>query len=1211
MKKFFTLFAASVIAIAANAGSTSAKFGSANNSEKDTQVTCPGFTIDGTYVAGGNSKVDVYGGDKGMKMRANKTDNTLILTVDENTTITSLVMGVVTNDTVQTLPIVDVLVDGESITLDYPIATYNTINANGTAVINLTDIEATKTIGIKFNTSDYTAKNVQVFIAGEVTYSDGASDESNVLWKSETAEGVLVDWGQAAFYLSPEEAAEKIKAGDMVTMTVSGVTEGGWPQVCIFKDTQGNYGEIIQNAGVGGKEYPYVVSFSITPSIAADIAETGISFGGNGAYVSAVGLEKGSIEVDPNAVWFGPKTLNWGDGIGIQASVFENLKVGDKLVAVYDKASENTTLQIILGAWNGENEGPNVATYQASAAHDFMTIDDEAGTITIEFIEALSNLTWGEEPKEYDVFATVKASGVQMQGPGIILNQVLYIQGEGSGEPVYPKTLDFTLNGEKELEGVTVNQELESWGGYESLQITIEGECDADNITLDFTTPEGWDYAMWDLTIGGSMTPWTTRSDEDNWYDVSDALELGYKQGNSIEIPVNGRTNWATIYLVKGDKVWGSSIDITSTVSKAGGSSNDEPLIPESINVTTFVEGLTVDQEKDSDDGSIYLGITGTIAEEEFSIVLDVPEGWDGFVSKPYFGADVTIEEYSVVPKKISATDHDWDSLEVYLADGYEKGNKLTFKPTGNYEFVETFLYKGDQVDYNAYIGITSLVSKALYNVTTSCPDLRVSQEDYDGIGIITVVGECPDDEYTVTVEVPEGYDGFVGYTDLDMAGEIDPLKKILDPEWEPLENVLASGCKITNTLTFPADGEEHYGQLMPYKGDQVDVINQINIEVLVTKAGAGGDPEFPRELDITTDAEGVEITEYIDWNCFTVGINGESATPTFDVNINVPAGWDGFVILPWTDNVKVNESLINPRKAPKAIDETWQPAKYAWSSIDEYLSAGYTKGNSFTVTASGDIDMVAYLYKGDKVEAANAIYFEGSVTCNGGSTLPKFPEIFDITPDNWDVEIWQGGVEDMSISGVELTEDEQMIVGMMYPQSAVVFYGQTDKETFSATFDLPAGWAGILPIKVSITPYTEDVEDLATRGNEPEFAPLDEYMASFMHMTSWFDVTAVEPGNPLVFPANGEKQVYICNLYIYDDGTMAGDPEFAGNYVDINNSFVIVVDVKSTATGVESIDAIDANANYYDINGNKVAKPAKGIYVKVVDGKASKVVVK
>lgn len=1097
MKKIFTLFAASVIAIVANAGSTTAKFGSANNSDKDTQVTCPGFTIDGTYVASGNSKVDVYGGDKGMKMRANKTENTLILTVDENTTITALTMGVVTNDAEQTLPIADVLVDGESVALDYPIATYNTTSANGSAVINLTDIKATKTIGIKFNTSDYTAKNVQVFIAGEVTYSDGAS-------------------------------------------------------------------------------------------------------------------------------------------------------VG----------------------------------------------------------------------------------------------------------PVYPKTLDFTLNGEKELAGVTVNQEMDSWEGFESLQITIDGECDADILKFDFTVPEGWDGALRDLTLGGSMTPWTTRSEEDElWFDVNEALQLGFKEGTSIEFPVNGRTNWGTIYLVKGDKIWGSSIDITSTVSKTGsgeieeptypenlvytingesrlpgvtvtqamdqgslsiditgetdadevsltfgtpegwdglmiaamfadvsniefaktrseedwypiefaaqmgfvkgntvtfpvdgednwatialykgelvyqttievnfdvakggGSTSDEPLLPESIKFTTFVDGLTVDQSRDSDDGSIYLEITGTISEDEYSVVLEVPEGWDGFVSKPYFGADVTIEEYNGVgPRKISATDHDWDDIDNYLNDGYKKGNKLTFKPIGNYEFVETFLYKGNQVDYNAYIGITAMVSKARYNVTTSCPDLRVSQEDFEGIGIITVVGECPDDEYTVTVEVPEGYDGFVGYTDLDMAGEIEPLKKILDPEWEPLENVLAGGCKITNTLTFPADGEEHYGQLMPYKGDQVDVINQVNIEVLVTKAGAGGDPEFPRELDITASAAGVEVSQFIDeYNTYVVGVNGESATPTFDVDINVPAGWDGFVIYSWNDNATVNESKINPRKAPKAIDETWEPLEYAWKPIDELLSFGYIKGNSITVTANGeDIDLIAYLYKGDQVETANGIYFEGSVTSTGGSTLPKFPEIFDITPDNWDVEIWQGGVEDMSISGVELTEDEQMIVGLMYPQNAVVFTGETEKETVTATFDLPAGWAGILPIKVSITPYTEDVYNLATRGNEAEFAPLDEYLSIFMSMTSLFDVTAVEPGNPLVFPANGEKQVYICNLYIYDDGTLAGDPEFAGNYVDVNNSFVIVVDVKSKGSSVESIDAIDTNANYYDMNGNKVAKPAKGIYVKVVDGKASKVVVK
>ncbi|MDE6637677.1 MAG: hypothetical protein K2K32_05510 [Muribaculaceae bacterium] len=860
---------------------------------------------------------------------------------------------------------------------------------------------------------------------------------------------------------------------------------------------------------------------------------------------------------------------------------------------------------------------------------------------------------------------------------------------------------------------------------------------------MTFGTPEGCDGLVIMAPYGetSEIELLKTRAEED-WMDLDYVTTyMGFNKANTVTFACDGDDNFAYLGLVKGDKVYQSIISLSFNVSKAGGTTDDEPLLPESINVTTFVDGLIVDQERDSDDGSIYIDITGTITQSEYTLVLDVPEGWDGFVSMPWFGADVTIEESGTGPRKIAATDHDWVSLDYFLGEGYVKGNKLTFKPTNDWEYVFTYLYKGDKVDYNTYIGFAAKVDRVLCKVTTSIEDLDVTTEEYDGVISVEVNGASTEDEYTVTIETLDGYDGFLVYTDSDLNPEVEPAKKALDPEWISVSEMLEEGLKMSNSVTFPINDEEHWGQFIPYKGDMADVNNFINIDSYVTKlalpteigvnvsnsnltveqawnqdeerhkiaitgetsaetytvdldvpegwtgfmaiahddaavsmrkkaASASGydwvpvsefeemgyvsannftittgeekqyidlflykddqvdynayiqlmsdvarvestDPEFPRELDITASASGVEITEYIDWSCFTVGINGESATPTFDVEINVPAGWDGFVIYPWSDNVKANESLINPRKAPKAIDETWEPYEFEWRSIDEYLAAGYVKGNSFTVTANGSgIDAIAYLYKDGQVETANAIYFEGSVTCSGGTTIPTFPENFDVTTDSWDVEIWQGGPEDISISGVELSEDEQMIIGMMYPQYAIVFTGETENATLTANFDLPAGWAGILPIKINFTPYTEE-NDLTTRAYESEFAPLDEFKQSFMGMTGMFDVNAIESGNPLVFPANGERQLYISYLYLTDDGTLTGDPEFAGDFVDAVNSFLIVVDVKSKGNAVESINAIDTDADYYDVNGNKIANPSKGIYVKVKDGKASKVVVK
>lgn len=182
MKKFFTLLAVAAMAAGASAQKT-ATFGSADISgqEKDTDVVCPGFTIAGTYFAAGSSKVDVYDGDRGMKLRTNKTDNTLVFTVDANTEITSLTMGLVTNNDSESITLSGVSVDGVAVADFTAVVLPNTGNADGTAVVDLQNISATNNISFTFDDSEYTGKNKQVFAAGVVTYQpyDG-SGVSNV-----------------------------------------------------------------------------------------------------------------------------------------------------------------------------------------------------------------------------------------------------------------------------------------------------------------------------------------------------------------------------------------------------------------------------------------------------------------------------------------------------------------------------------------------------------------------------------------------------------------------------------------------------------------------------------------------------------------------------------------------------------------------------------------------------------------------------------------------------------------------------------------------------------------------------------------------------------------------------------------------------------------------------------------------------------------------
>ena len=155
----------------------------------------------------------------------------------------------------------------------------------------------------------------------------------------------------------------------------------------------------------------------------------------------------------------------------------------------------------------------------------------------------------------------------------------------------------------------------------------------------------------------------------------------------------------------------------------------------------------------------------------------------------------------------------------------------------------EAFFFPFDTEDYEAYIAMEVMMATPApeypesFDVTSSCKTLNIEQEDFDGVTIITVNGACNEKEFTITVEVPEGWDGFIGASDSDGVNEPMPLqnKVVKENEWWFVSDMLAEGLRMTNSFTFPADGEEHSAQLMLVKGEYADVNNQINIEVNVT----------------------------------------------------------------------------------------------------------------------------------------------------------------------------------------------------------------------------------------------------------------------------------------------------------------------------------------------------------------------------------------
>lgn len=289
--------------------------------------------------------------------------------------------------------------------------------------------------------------------------------------------------------------------------------------------------------------------------------------------------------------------------------------------------------------------------------------------------------------------------------------------GNVAEEPAFPATIEYTINGEKELAGVEVTINDNGYGPT----MSVTGKSDAETVTLTLAVPEGWDGWIISAPFAevSEQSIAATRG-EDDWMPV-DVLcaYMGYQKGNTVTFAVEEEDNFAVAGLYKGDLAYGAqnlTIEYNVVPASSTGGGDDDPVVsegpimPESIGITTFVEGLVVEQEKDADDGSISIDVTGTIEEMEYDIVLDVPEGWDGFVVYP-FSNNVTVGEYGVGPRKAASVEHQWVPIEDYLADGCFKGNKLTLKANGNYEFVYVNLYKGDLVDDNAFIGITALVS--------------------------------------------------------------------------------------------------------------------------------------------------------------------------------------------------------------------------------------------------------------------------------------------------------------------------------------------------------------------------------------------------------------------------------------------------------------------------------------------------------------------
>ncbi|MDE5595524.1 MAG: hypothetical protein K2I89_08130, partial [Muribaculaceae bacterium] len=451
--------------------------------------------------------------------------------------------------------------------------------------------------------------------------------------------------------------------------------------------------------------------------------------------------------------------------------------------------------------------------------------------------------------------------------------------------------------------------------------------------------------------------------------------------------------------------------------------SSSDPVFPDKINVSADSKTITIAYDEDEDFECPLIVVSGTTTKDNVTLTFDLPAGWDGVIGGEMGGG----------MRKAPA---DWPTLDEFreefgnMVKEVVEGKQLVFPVDGAPHGGMYFLYSGDQVDKDHLFMITVSVEKedepALefpeeFTVTTDPEGLECEQAFEYGVHNIDITGESTKDEVTVSLAVPEGWDGFIALEYDEYAPDIKPLAKAPkaaeEIEWGSLEEMLADGYVKTNGFTFPVD-EEQSGTLLLYKGDKVDTTNEIYVNVNVEKTSEP-EPvlEFPETFNVSVNPEGLDVDKYDDVDAYYVVVKGKTEEKEVSVTFEVPEGWDGFV----------GGANPNGRMAKAAAKVPVN--EFGWMSLDAVIqSNGFEKTNTFTFdTDAAAYDYMVCLYKGDLIYTGRAIRLMVEVEGPAEPEGPVFPEAFTVTTDPEGLECEQGfeyGVHNIDITG-ESTKDE------------------------------------------------------------------------------------------------------------------------------------------------------------------------------------------
>ena len=446
------------------------------------------------------------------------------------------------------------------------------------------------------------------------------------------------------------------------------------------------------------------------------------------------------------------------------------------------------------------------------------------------------------------------------------------------------------------------------------------------------------------------------------------------------------------------------------------------------------------------------------------------------------------------------------------------------------------------------------------------------------GVAMLEATLKTVNDEATITLNVPEGWDGFM-HSPVGDNGGIEPARRVAaeaDPEaWVSVAEFESYGYVSGNSVTLPATGYEEEVQLYLVKDEKVYVANMYLLMATVSKIIEMEAPALPETLTASSDADKSEIvfTSKAEsmWGMATLDGKFETTNDYVTVTIDVPEGWEGFMHNPEED---FGGGIAPARRAAEESD-----SEVEWISAEEFASYGFVSGNTVTIPADGyENEFQFYLVYNGMVNATDRYLV--TLKATKVSDMPELPvhlEVLYEVAGQHTANIEKYSVNDVEAQGVATT------ILTINVEPAV--------ESVEVSLNLPEVWTTHMAGELFMT-----------GGGDYEFDPL-MLRAKADHEWAPAEYIAQMPGfmqtDRVTIPSDGED--YHFQVYLGLD-----------DQVLMSTNYALQVNVKKDVTlGVEGIDAAEADAVYYTLEGVKVANPVKGVYVKVVNGVASKVVVK